>query len=255
MDLLQHGGDAQQIAAVPDREPLLRRVDQHHPADRAVDLGERAPRDGGQVHRSELVQSLGRVDLREIGPLLLAQHLERRVVRQLPDLRDERQLAALHLGRARQEIVDGRDLTDDVRAGGVAILLPDSRLDRFDLLDTVGEHDGGRGPAAEEAVEAAPEPLRLLGGVELGVELAEVVLERVLQEVAQAEHRDDRQHGEGGGDRAGVAPQEAVRGTELERGVRRWRPILGVTAIQQHQHRGQRGVRRDPAEQRARPRP
>jgi hypothetical protein len=134
------------------------------------------------------------------------------------DVRDELQLAALRIGRAGQEIVDRDDLPDDFgprrlevgpAAGLCGVLLADRSLNRLDLVDGVGEHDRGRGPAAEELVEALAELLGLLRRVELGVELVEVVLERILEEVREPEHRARREDGDDDGDLGAVPADEA----------------------------------------------
>ena len=171
-------------------------------------------------------------------------------MRHLADLGDGRQLALLDLGRPRQQIVHGGDLADDVGPGQVGVLLAQRLADRLDLVDPVRQHDRGGWPAPEQAIDARVEVARLLGGVELGVQLAEVVLERILQEVPQPEGRDDRHRREAEDQRRAAPLDEPCQRPQVQ-GRAPAGSALVLALVDEDQDRRQHRERRGPARQRA----
>ena len=168
--------------------PGLDGIDQHHAPDRAVDLGERPARDAGAGPSgpARAARAAGR-PWPDLLALLVVEHLQRRVVRQLADLRDQRQLALLHLGRPGQQVVDRRDLADDV--GARAARRPACGSSRGSARPRRSSQPGRWSATATARTacrccdrSAWTRSVR----VQLGVQLAEVVLERVLQEVRAA---------------------------------------------------------------------
>src|ERR1039457_1657678 len=181
---------------------LFDRIHQHHPPDSPVRFGEGASRQRGNVRRREQVKILWDVDLGDLLALFFVEGFQRLVLGEFSNVAQERHFAGLTFRRSGKYVVDGDDLADDVFG---SVVPPNGRANRFDLAEVVRQHDGGRGPATEQLFHALVELTGILGALQVGVQLAEVVFEGRAREVQQT-HATEEGQGDGhDGDAARVA--------------------------------------------------
>ena len=101
------------------------------------------------------------------------------------------------------------------------VVAQDGGANGLDLADVVGQYDGGRGPAAEELLHAPNELLRIVGVLQVGVQLAEVILERSACEMQQSHTAEDGECGGHDDDAARTAVDPATEKGQTEGGARR----------------------------------
>ena len=128
-------GDAQQVLAVPDRDARLDGVDQQHPADGAVHLGERAAGQRRQVLGWQHPQVGGRIDAASsCFSVLVEQRRGPGRASACGCPRAAPACAACTSGVPGQDVVDGDDLADHVRAGHGVVLPADGGAHRLHLV-------------------------------------------------------------------------------------------------------------------------
>ena len=175
------------------------------------------------------------------------QHHQRRVVRQLADLRHRLQLPPLHLGRPGQQVEDRHDLADDVVARQFLVLAADRLLERLDLVDRSARMIVGDGQRPNSLSRF------WLNCCASGV-VASFVFS-LLKLYSNGSSRKcfmpttlRRRAGEHDGDRRRAPLQEARRAsrTRAARGLRTTVAACGAP-VEHDQHRRQDRVGRDPA--------